>query len=189
MKKIIKTVIVISILFSSCMSYAQFESYNDENIRFEYPGIWEKATNELILAFREHLDAQKNNYSGKLLELEIFILETSSNTILMFNKANVSKILTLDYLLNQRKITNKDALEAGYLSKINTLEIKEINGIQMLIEDFNANTGSNTGRSYTIRTIINNVIYEFTVAGLNNRDFGIYKGYLDNIIGSIIVKN
>jgi len=194
MKKIIYFLFGISFLILFTTSCGQTNnneslSFNDENVNFSYPQKWEKADEDIIFALRQQLETQQNVYAGKLLELEIFILESSSNTMLVFDKANVSNILTIDSLLNQRKQTDKDALEAGYLTKLNSLEIKEINGIPMLIEDFNANAGSNNGRSYGMRAIINSVIYEFTVAGTNNNDFTIYKGYLDEIINSFKLKN
>ena len=189
MKKMIRFLFGMTFLISfttSCGQTNKNESliYKDENVTFSYPKKWEKADKDIISAFRQQLEEQQNVYIGKLLELEIFVLEPSNYTMLVFDKANVSEILSMDSLLNQRKQTDNDALEAGYLTKLNTLEIKKVNGISMLIEDFNANTGNNNGRSYSMRTIVNSVIYEFTVAGLNNNDFITYKGYLDKIINS-----
>jgi len=189
MKKMIRFLFGMTFLISfttSCGQTNKNESliYKDENVTFSYPKKWEKADKDIISAFRQQLEEQQNVYIGKLLELEIFVLEPSNYTMLVFDKANVSEILSMDSLLNQRKQTDNDALEAGYLTKLNTLELKKVNGISMLIEDFNANTGNNNGRSYGMRTIVNSVIYEFTVAGLNNNDFITYKGYLDKIINS-----
>ena len=189
MKKMIRFLLGVTLLIffmTSCGQTNKNESliYKDENVTFSYPKKWEKADKDIISAFRQQLEEQQNVYMGKLLELEIFVLEPSNYTMLVFDKANVSEILSMDSLLNQRKQTDNDALEAGYLTKLNTLEIKKVNGISMLIEDFNANTGNNNGRSYSMRTIVNSVIYEFTVAGLNNNDFITYKGYLDKIINS-----
>jgi len=189
MKKMIRFLFGMTFLISfttSCGQTNKNESliYKDENVTFSYPKKWEKADKDIISAFRQQLEEQQNVYMGKLLELEIFVLEPSNYTMLVFDKANVSEILSIDSLLNQRKQTDNDALEAGYLTKLNTLELKKVNGISMLIEDFNANTGNNNGRSYSMRTIVNSVIYEFTVAGLNNNDFITYKGYLDKIINS-----
>jgi len=189
MKKMIRFLLGVTLLIffmTSCGQTNKNESliYKDENVTFSYPKKWEKADKDIISAFRQQLEEQQNVYMGKLLELEIFVLEPSNYTMLVFDKANVSEILSIDSLLNQRKQTDNDALEAGYLTKLNTLEIKKVNGISMLIEDFNANTGNNNGRSYSMRTIVNSVIYEFTVAGLNNNDFITHKGYLDKIINS-----
>jgi len=189
MKKMIRFLFGMTFLISlttSCGQTNKNESliYKDENVTFSYPAKWENADKDIISAFRQQLEEQQNVYMGKLLELEIFVLEPSNYTMLVFDKANVSEILSIDSLLNQRKQTDNDALEAGYLTKLNTLEIKKVNGISMLIEDFNANTANNNGRSYSMRTIVNSVIYEFTVAGLNNNDFITYKGYLDKIINS-----
>jgi len=189
MKKMIRFLLGVTLLIffmTSCGQTNKNESliYKDENVTFSYPKKWEKADKDIISAFRQQLEEQQNVYIGKLLELEIFVLEPSNYTMLVFDKANVSEILSMDSLLNQRKQTDNDALEAGYLTKLNTIELKKVNGISMLIEDFNANTGNNNGRSYSMRTIVNSVIYEFTVAGLNNNDFITYKGYLDKIINS-----
>jgi len=189
MKKMIRFLLGVTLLIffmTSCGQTNKNESliYKDENVTFSYPKKWEKADKDIISAFRQQLEEQQNVYMGKLLELEIFVLEPSNYTMLVFDKANVSEILSMDSLLNQRKQTDNDALEAGYLTKLNTLELKKVNGISMLIEDFNANTGNNNGRSYGMRTIVNSVIYEFTVAGLNNNDFITHKGYLDKIINS-----
>jgi len=189
MKKMIRFLLGVTLLIffmTSCGQTNKNESliYKDENVTFSYPKKWEKADKDIISAFRQQLEEQQNVYIGKLLELEIFVLEPSNYTMLVFDKANVSEILSMDSLLNQRKQTDNDALEAGYLTKLNTLELKKVNGISMLIEDFNANTGNNNGRSYSMRTIVNSVIYEFTVAGLNNNDFITHKGYLDKIINS-----
>ncbi len=192
MKNNIRFLFGVVFLFSITTSCGQTNksdnlNYKDANVSFSYPKKLEKAPDEIISSFRQQLESQQNVYTGKVLELEIFVLESSNYTMLVFDKANVSDILTIDSLLNQRKQTDKDALEAGYLTKLNALEIKKINGILMLIEDFHANTGSNSGRSYSMRTIVNSVIYEFTVAGLNNNDFSTYKSYLDKIIESFIL--
>jgi hypothetical protein len=42
---------------------------------------------------------------------------------------------------------------------------------------------------YSVRTIANSSVYEFTVAGLNVTSFNEYKELLDKIIESFVVKD
>lgn len=194
MEKIIRFLFGVTLLISITSSCGQTsrnnekpEQYKDQNVSFTYPAKWETASSDMKSAFRQQSEGQLNVYDGKILELEIYILESASSTMLVFNKANVSDKLTMDSLLIQRKQVENDAIASGYVSKLNTLEIKKINGISMLIEEFCVKNDSFSGRSYGMRAIVNSVIYEFTVAGIDDSDFIKYKGYLDEIIKSFVL--
>ena len=184
-------IIIIALVLLSSLTQCQNKSlinYKDTNVSFTYPAKWETASSDIKSAFQKQLNEQLNVYDGKILELEIFILESANSAMLVFDKAKVADTLTMDFLLKQRKQVENDAMASGYVTKLNILEIKKVNGISMLIEDFNATNGNNSGRSYGMKTIVKSVIYEFTVAGINNNDFSVYKGYLDKIINSFSLK-
>lgn len=163
--------------------------YEDKKVWFSYPHEIERAPKDLILSLRQQLESQPNIYIGRLVDLEMFILDPENVILLTFNKANVSKLIDIDSLYRQRKQMNLKALNNGYIKNMKTLEITIINNIPFLIEDFIANTGTNFGRSYSVRTIANSSVYEFTVAGLNVTSFNEYKELLDKIIESFVVKD
>lgn len=188
MRKFIQNLLIL-ISFLPFLSQCQnqnSQNYKDANVSFNYPAKWESASSDIKTAFLKQLEGQLNVYDGKIIELQLYILESSSGAMFVFDKAKVPGTLTMDSLLRQRKQVDKDAMASGYLAKLNKLELINTNGIPMLIEDFIVENGGNSGRSYNMRTIVKSVIYEFTVAGLNNDDFPKYKGYLDKIITSFI---
>ncbi len=160
------------------------EIYNDQTASFTYSAKWKKTSSDIYSQIHQLLDQDLLKSNRIIVELEVYASPNNEGNFLVFDKTKVPDSLTVESLLSEREKVDNDALASSYLTKINLLEIKKINGISMLFEDFSVKSGSFNGRTYAMKTIIGSIIYEFSISGLDNVGFQSDKLYLDNIIDS-----
>ncbi len=156
----------------------QYRAFNDGTVVFDYPSGWKPFPVEVVAQMKRQVGAELQKYKRYILDLQMF-MSPKEEAAFFISKTRTDTPLSAQDLLTERQNVHRDALKAGYLTKVNTLEVVKSSAGSMVVEDVERNDGQ---RARTVKIIVSSFIYEVTLAVSLKSNYEKYRPYLDHVM-------
>jgi hypothetical protein len=171
-------ILMLTVLPSSIASPSdQYTAFNDGTVKFDYPS-WKPFPGEAIAQVKRQTGAELQKYKRYILDLQMFI-SPKEEAVFFISKTSADNPPAAQDLFTERQNVHRDALKAGYLTKVNALEILKSSVGSMVVEDVDRNDGQ---RARTVKIVVFSFIYEVTLAVSQKSNYEKYRPYLDHAV-------
>jgi hypothetical protein len=168
---------LVLLLTSTVTASDQYTTFNDGTVKFDYPS-WKPFPGEAVAQMKRQTGAELQKYKRYILDLQMFI-SPKEEAAFFISKTRADNPPAAQDLFTERQNVHREALKAGYLTKVNTLEILKSSAGSMVVEDVDRNDGQ---RARTVKIVVSSFIYEVTLAVSQKSNYEKFRPYLDHAV-------
>ena len=159
-------------------------TYSEAGISLQYPKTWRSFPSQAVSQIKANMATELRKYDRTLISLAMFI--SSDEEVAFFvSKVRADKPLTDDDILAERRKFYEDAVNAGDVTRINTLEKTTVKDLPAVVEDIERQNG---GRGRTVKLLKGDFLIELSLIVNKKSNYDKYFPDFETIIATLTIE-